>query len=243
MKHHENLYETGTVLILNRPQVPINSKLYMEMVRIPEVLSRLRQYREILNKNDMYVPVWLYCLIQDIRSLKGSPQFYILSFLINMGLFDRWIARSGWPHYFIGSDPLISTVTGEISFEEQVLLLNRGYEQSLPQFQLYKAASYYNRQTASFCLTQLKRKKASYSLKDILVYFREKVQKEECIEEWVFQLLAPHELDIMEGLETCGVFPKDFLEKDQELKWLWPVWKKSQIDILRGKPVVHQELN
>jgi len=54
--------------------------------------------------------------------------------------------------------------------------------------------------------------------------------------DWYFQLLAPHEEGLIEELKSYGVFPKDFLEKDQALKWLWPIWKKTQMQILKDKP-------
>ena len=227
-------YRYGSALILNRPHVITDNNFYVEIFRIPEVLSRLRQYREMLNKNDMNIPLWVYGLTQDIKNLRGSPQPFILNFLINLGLFDRWIARNGWPQYIIGSDPLMSVLVGEISFEEQSLLLGHGCFQDSSKFQLYKASSYYNNQTGSFCLTNLKKIGDSRSLKEILAYLNQKFKEDKS--DWFFQLLSPHEEEFKEHLNSYGVFPKDFLERDQALKWLWPVWKRTQMRYLRKKP-------
>ena len=236
MTHQNNYYQTRSILILNRPNVITSNNFYVEVFRIPEVLSRLRQYREVLNENDMNIPIWVYCLTQDIKSLMGSPQPFVLNFLINLGLFDRWIARNCWPQYIIGSDTLMSVITGEISFEEQALLLSNGYCQESGEQQLYKASSYYNSQTGSFCLTNLRKKQVSRYLKEILVHLKQELKTDEDGADLYFQLLAPHEEGFIEKLKSYGVFPKDFLEKDQALKWLWPIWKRTQMQILKDKP-------
>ena len=236
MTKPNNLYESKSVLILNRPNVITDNNFYVEVFRIPEVLNQLRQYREILNENDMQVPVWVYCLTQDIKSLMGSPQPFVLNFLINLGLFERWIAKNGWPQYIAGSDPLISVIAGEISFEEQVLLLSNGYCQESGKIQLYQASSHYNNQTGSFCLTNLRKRRISHSLKDILLYLKQNLKADESWADWSFQLLSPHEEGFMEDLKSYGVFPKDFLEGDPSLKWLWPIWKRTQMQYLKKRP-------
>ena len=236
MTNKENLYGEKSVLILNRPYVITDNNFYVEIFRIPEVLNRLRQYREILSENDLNIPIWVYCLTQDIKSLMGSPQPFVLNFLISLGLFDRWIARNGWPQYIMGFDPLMSVIVGEISFEEQALLLSNGYCQESRKLQLYQASSYYNNQTGSFCLTNLKKKQVGHSLKEVLVCLKQKFQKDKNQIDWFFQLLSPHEEDFIDDLSSYGVFPKDFLERDQALKWLWPIWKKTQMQCLRKKP-------
>ncbi len=166
----------------------------------------------------------------------ASPQSFVLNFLISLGLFDRYIAKNGWPRYIVGSDPLISVIAGEISFEEQALLLSNGYCQDSEKFQLYQASSYYNNQTGSFCLTNLKKKQVSHTLKEILMNLQEKFKKNEVGTDIYFQLLSPHEESLIEKLNSLGVFPRDFLEGDQSLKWLWPIWKRAQIQNLKQRP-------
>ena len=78
--HWEKSSLTKSVLILNRPHVITENNFYIDIFRIPEVLNRLRQYREILSENNMNIPIWVYCLTQDIKSLMGSPQPYVLNF-------------------------------------------------------------------------------------------------------------------------------------------------------------------
>ena len=230
---NQHIYKLKSVLILNKPNVITDNNFYVEMFRIPEVLNRLRQYREVLNENNIRIPIWVYCLTQEIKSLMGSPQPLVLNFLINLGLFDRYTAKQGWPSYMIGADPLVSVLAGEISFEEQALLLTKDYYQEGKEMQLYQASSYYNNHTGSFHLTSLKRKQRSVVLKDIVTYLQKKLKKNEDFTDWTFQWLSPHEDVFGENFKSYGIFPKDFLEKDQDLNWLWPLWKKTQMRFLR----------
>ena len=236
MKNWKDIYESKSVLILNRPNVITDNNFYVEIFRIPEVLNRLRQYREILHENDMNIPIWVYCLTQDIKSLMGSPQPFVLNFLISLGLFDRYTAKNGWSQYIIGSDPLMSLIAGEISFEEQILLLTNGYCQDAGKLQLYQASSYYNKQTGSFCLTSLKRRQTHSSFREILISLQEKFEKNENFSDLTFQLLSPHDDEFMSDLKSYGVFPREFLESDRSLKWLWPIWKRTQMQTVRKEP-------
>lgn len=235
MTEQKKVCGVKSVLIFNQPHVMTKNDFYVDVFRIPEVLNSLRQYREILNQNDLNIPIWVYCLTQDITSLMGSPQPYVLNFLINLSLFDRWITRNGWPQYILGTEPLMSVIAGDISFEEQALLLSNGYCQESKTLQLYHASSYYNSQTGSFTLTSLKQKQTNTSLKNMLVNLKQTLQKEENSADCSFQLLSPHEESFMDDLNSYGIFPKDFLERDQDLKWLWPIWKKTQMQDMKKK--------
>ena len=230
MKNLASAYKQD-ILILNNTYFSKSDSFYFELFRIPEVLNRLKQYKEILNENDMNIPFWVYNLTENFKIYtEGGNQRYLVHFLISLGFFDRYISKNGWPKYIIGRDPLISVVLGETSFEEQVLLLTKGYCQESQGLQLYETSSYYNTSTGSFHLTQLKRKEALPDIKSILCYIKREIDSG-----WdsSFQLLSPHAEGFMEDLKNQGIFPKDFLEFDSSLKWLWPLWKKNQIKNLK----------
>lgn len=234
-KNLKKIYRSNSILIFNSPHVITDNNFYIDVFRIPEVLNRLRQYRELLNSNDMNIPVWVYCLTQDIKSLTGSPQPLILNFLISLGLFDRWLASKGWPHYVIGSDFLFSVINGNISFEEQALLLSNGYGQENSRVFIYQTRSYYNHQSRSFCLTGLDREQNCPSLNTALSYLKDKLKGDR--KDWYFHFLSPHSEELMEYLKSLDISPRDFLEGDADLKWLWPLWKKTQMEFLRKEPV------
>ena len=219
------------VLILNKGCLSKNDSFYFELFRIPEILSRLKQYREVLTENDINIPFWVYNLSENLKiHTEGGNKDYLLNFLISLGFFDRYVSRNGWPKYIVGVDPLISLVLGEISFEEQILLLTKGYCQESSKLQLYEVFSYYNIKTGFFSLTKLNKIEAGYSIEDIAGYIKENVGDSY---DYFYQLLSPHSEEIMRDLRSKGIFPKDFLEADTSLKWLWPKWKRDQINRLK----------
>ena len=232
MKDQASQYRKD-ILVLNKAYIQKNNYFYFKLFRIPEILNRLTHYREILNEKGINVPLWVYSLIQDLKILTEWRQPFILNFLINLGLFERYISYNGWPQYIIGSDPLISVIEGKVSFEEQVLLLSHGYSQDSPKLQLYKVSSYYNKQTDSFCLNSLKKQSVGHSMEDFLEYFKFHLKSD--WRDWFFQLLSPHKEEFMDELESKGAVVRDFLEFDSSLKWLWPSWKKFQLKALRDR--------
>ena len=229
------------ILILNQPYIVTDDPFYFQLFRIPEILNRLKQYREVLNENDITIPLWVYNLTQDLKILTEGRQSFILDFLVNLGFFDRYISHSGWPQYIIGSDPLISVLVGEISFEEQALLLSHGYCQNSSKNQLYQVSSYYNTHTGSFYLNSLKKMPVGHTVKEFLEYLKTYLKQD--WGEWFFQMLSPHEEEFMNGLKSKGIFVKDFLESDSSLKWLWPSWKKIQLQSFKTEIVSGQPLN
>ena len=233
MSNPKKIYRRD-ILILNQPYISKEDHFYFQLFRIPEVMNRLKQYREILNENDITIPLWVYSLTQDLKILtESSQQPFILNFLINLGFFDRYISCNGWPQYIIGSDPLISVIVGEVSFEEQILLMSHGYCHESAKVQLYQVSSYYKRQTGSFYLNNIKKLKPADTLEDCLKFFKVRLKKD--WGNWFFQLLSPHEEEFMVELRTKGIFARDFLESDSSLKWLWPSWKKVQLRYLKTK--------
>ena len=213
------------VLILNRPADLNLNNFYMSLCKIPEVLNRLCQYRELLAENEMDIPLWIYCLTQDSGNIKDAPRSDILNFTVNSGLFDRYISRQGWPDYIIGSRPLSSTVAGEESFEGISLLLTHGCKWNEEDLALYKVYSYYNTKTETSSLTGLKKVNVSPFFGKIL----NTLFQDESENSLVFQLLSPDEQNLKAQLESLHLTVKDFLEEDSGLKWLWPLWKRAQL--------------
>ena len=218
------------ILILNTPHIVLSDPFYFEIFRVPEILNRLKQYREILSANDLSIPLWVYNLTQDLKIITEGQKPYILNFLVSLGFFDRYVAKNGWPKYIIGMDPLVSVITDEISYEEQALLLTQGYCQESDNFQLYQAKSYYNTKTGSFYLSSLKKEEVTGSFTTVYDFLK----KSENLQDWFLQLLSPHNEEFMDQLKSKGILARDFLSTDSSLRWLWPVWKKSQISMARN---------
>ena len=227
MKTMATKYRQDT-LILENTSFFKNDNFYFELFRIPEVLNRLKQYKEILNENDIKIPFWVYNLTENFKiRTEGANQAYLTHFLMGLGLFDRYLTKQGWPKYIIGKDPFLSVILGESSFEDQILILSEGYLQESQGFQLYETSSYYNTSTGTFHLTGLTMRDQKASLSSLVTFIKE--NREEHWNDSSFQFLIPHNDKTKIELENLGVFAKDFLGIDSSLRWLWPIWKRSQI--------------
>ena len=118
-----NRRDKKSVLIVNNPNVLTKNNFYRNVFKVPEVLNRLRQYREWLYKSNIDVPLWVYCITQDIKTLEKRPQVEIVNFLVNLGFFDRLLARQGWPHFLLGPKIVSSIISKESSFDKQASFL------------------------------------------------------------------------------------------------------------------------
>ena len=200
---------------------------YINMFRIPEVLSRLRQYREILSENSLDIPLWVYGISREMKEVKGVPQPSILNLIVNLGLFDRYLAKQGWPRYLIGRRPLTGLIAGEDTFEQAVLNLTKERPHREASLCLYKINSYINSKTNTSYLTSLKKLGGGDSLEKIMDYLKNRYETESPHLERIVQFLGPNKQGLKRLIESFNLYVQDFLEADEGLRWLWPLWKKS----------------
>ncbi len=225
----EKISEKNSILVLNKPQILTRNDFYIQLFKVPEVLSRLRQYRELLFQNNINIPIWVYCLTQDITTLRGTPQTEVAHFLVSMGLYDRYISKMGWPDYILGPSLLISVLSDSRSFEDEILNLTNDHQIHQQNLSLIKIKSYYDNKTKKFCLTNLKNKMNSCSFKSILEYVDQDLNKDQKMGNQIYRFLCPHENSLEDYMKSIGVSTRDFLEYDEDLKWLWPLWKRTQL--------------
>ena len=221
----EKLSEINSVLILNKPQVLTKNSFYRKLFKVPEVLNRLRQYRELLSQNNINIPIWVYCLTQDIQTLRGTPQTEVVNFLVSMGLYDRYVSKAGWPNYILGTRSLISVIFGEISFENKSLELASSQKSYQQISSLIRVKSYYNKKTKKFCLTNWIEVMQSPSFKKILEY----LESDQEATGKSYKFLCPHKDSLLGYMRSIEISPRDFLEHDEDLRWLWPIWKRTQL--------------
>ena len=225
--HNLDKIGSKSLLILNKPQFLTTNDFYVRLFKVPEIFNKLRNYRELLSQNHINIPIWIYCLIQDISTLRGTAQIEVVNFLISMGLYERYTSKLGWPDYILGSGSLISVITGESTFENEILDLTANPKDQEQVLSLIKTKSYYSTKTKNFCLTNLKVEMQSYSLKDIFKNLNQKSDDEP--QNIVSYFLCPHEDGLLDYMNSIGVSSRDFLEYDEDLKWLWPIWKRTQL--------------
>lgn len=236
MNQQDKPFLSRSVLILNKPHAITNEYFYTSIFRIPEVLRRLLQYREILKSHNLDIPLWAYGLIQDSSELMRSFQYVFVNFVISIGLLDRYIQNQSWPQYIIGSADLIDVVFGKTSFENQISTYLNNKTLKTNQWTLQQITTGHNDKSRNRLITANTIGKYA-GLKDSLEYFKNNKNKNNTsyFKYFTFKLLNPHNEETNDQLEAYDLFSQEFLEWDQDLKWLWPVWKKAQIKSLKNK--------
>ena len=221
--------EEEKILILNRPVSLKESDFYM--FRIPEVFNRLRRYREILSEKSLKTPPWVYNITKEESHPSASSNRLVLSLIIGLGLFDRSVARHGWPKYLAGGAPMISIVTGQRTFESVILALAEKREEDTQTIFLYQTGSFINRPTNAPYLSRLKRVRSFASIRALASYLKTLL---EAAQQPVVQFLSPNEERLAKELQPLCPCIQDFLESDVGLRWLWPIWKKAQLKNLKS---------
>ena len=211
------------VLITNTPFLLFYRDFYVHFFRIPEVLNRLEQYREVLKKNELSIPVWLYCSTEKIQTLKEAPRISVLNFIVKLGLLDRYIEKQGWPSYVIGQEFLLSSSFKKDIFEKWALYFTFNDYKISDKLAFYKVHFF----LPKFSFSHLEFLEESSSLKDLLSL----CEPHEIPS--LFQLISPDDAKVQSLLREFSV--GHFLERDEGLKWLWPIWKKNEILYHRKK--------
>lgn len=217
------------VLILNTPFLLSYNDFYMNFFRVPEIFNRIKQYREILKKHDLSIPVWVYCSTENVKNLKGTPRISVLNFLASLGLLDRYIKKQGWPSHVIGAKFLVSSFLSQDDFEKWALYFTHNNYAVLNKLALYK--SHFFLPKVSF--SHLEHAHESSSMEDLIVAL-------DPSSSLFFQLIAPNDQKVKNVLKGLNV--GHFLERDPELRWLWPVWKKNEISYKRRKQPAKRSL-
>ena len=151
---------------------------------------------------------------------KNKPEIQALNFLVSLGLFSRFVKKQAWPHYILGTDSLLSVISKKTSFTQQMLTLTHDAGLKVENFSLYKIVSTQNSIKMKLIATHP-------SLKEVLTIFS-KTNKDEII----CKFLNPNARPLRQHIESLNFSVKDFLEQDEELRWLWPAWQRFQIDKL-----------
>ena len=186
-------------------------------------MNRLKQYREVLKKNELSIPVWLYCSTEKLNTLKKAPKLSVLNFIVNLGLLDRHIEKQGWPSHIIGQEFLLSSSFKKDDFEKWALYFTYNDYKISDTLALYKIHFF----LPKFSFSHLEFLKESSSLDDLLNLLNPNESP------FLFQFISPDDERIQSLLREFSV--GHFLERDEELKWLWPIWKKNEILYHRKK--------
>jgi hypothetical protein len=94
------------------------------MLRIPEVMHRLRAAQQILERNElMSIDLISYLSSDDQGFLHNINLKALVAAIVQLGLYDRTLKNSLFSHYLIGNckgDSALNVVAGVTSFEDLV---------------------------------------------------------------------------------------------------------------------------
>lgn len=101
-------------------------RAFQHCLRISEVMERVEQARRVLHKNQIPLPVWMFGLFDSSKSSSFSPQ--LMTFLLNMGFYDRFCRLFGPPPVLMGYGLPVLVAARFKTFERAVMEIVTGKE-------------------------------------------------------------------------------------------------------------------
>ena len=99
--------------------------LRMSVVRIPEVMGRIREAQKILDGLDFPKTDFLNAICSSDESFERNPRLKKLAVaVVQVGLYDRYLKTQKKPDYFVGTtgaDSAANVASGQMTFAELVL--------------------------------------------------------------------------------------------------------------------------
>ena len=189
--------------------------IFIHCSRIPDVMTCIIKAREILKKYKISPPMWMFGLTYKGEKLKSPEQLNLISFLINVGLYNRLVRLVGVPHFLIGNSPALLVSAKVRTFEKMVINIFQGVELK-NGLMLYQKRT---RNVSYFSLLHLSEKENSISLQNVI----KQCDISRCI------LISPASCDTIVQNKSRVPRVESLIEMDTQLTWLWPVFKRNQL--------------
>jgi len=194
-----------------------SNDIFIHCARIPDVMMRIVKAREILRKYKIKIPAWMFGLMHKGETFESGVHLQMMSFLMNVGLYDRLVRIVGAPDFLIGSSPALQVSARVKTFEKSVIKIFCGtkFKQS--------SVSIYQKKTGKY---------PRFSL----LHFSDKVKetalrntaKEYGIEHCI--LIPPSSWGMDAGShQESFVTIRSLIEMDPRLAWFWPILKRRQV--------------
>ena len=111
-------------------------RAFQHCLRISEVMERVEQARGVLHKNHIPQPVWMFGLFDSSKSSSFSPR--LMTFLLNMGFYDRFCRLLGPPPAVMGYGVAVLVAARLKTFERAVMEIVTGQDSLSGDFRVYK---------------------------------------------------------------------------------------------------------
>ncbi len=192
--------------VLFSPLVFNSGDIFQHCIRIPEVMICVNKARAILKSRGLDIPLWMYGLIEK-QDLHDETSYRLISFLLNVGLYERFIRSSPQPDFLVGSSSALCVCAKIRTFERTLLDIAQGVKLDEHIVKIYRRnaprSAYFSLQYYSVCdkdfLQSLCKKYLITRLTSILP-------------------VSDSEKAI---LSANGMIIEDIIETDSHLSWLW----------------------
>jgi len=217
-------------LVLFSSSLVQSSNILNQYLRIPDVLARVVKAKGVLQKNKLPAPLWMYGLAEK----KNTAQRYLASFLVTLGLYDRFVRFHGVPDLLMGSSLAVSVATRTKTFERSMIKILMGMHHASQAMRIYKRKADWS--------ARISQKSARFSLLSFSKSVNHKLILQSLKQEYPLVkgvLISTHPLqcDILPTTQT-GLSFKSFIDMDLRLEWLQALLRRSQIQKHSIKPLI-----
>ncbi len=195
--------------------------MFSHCVRIPDIMARMGRAREVFQKYQIPVPLWLFGLV-DGREIFDSPvHLHLISFLMSLGFYDRLLRLYCMPRILIGRSTALLVATGAKMFEKAVLeIYFQATESDKKKDKLYVFRKKPNHPTGFSSLD------LGENESEILSKLDAKYRNQNCV------LILPSCFGLKEEKDLSH-FPfvfRDMVKMDTNLSWFWPILRRRQLE-------------
>ena len=187
--------------------------------RIPEVMAHIVRVREICRKYKIPAPSWMFGIRDKATKAPSYSEQHLISFLVNLGLYDRLVRLQGVPDFLIGDSPAL-LVAGKIKNYEKTILSILGDKST--NFLAQKPLRIYYKKADRFVMLYFSQAGGDSVLKNIVNEYH--IKK--------LVLVAPFVLGKMKTALANKKLPCAvdlMVEKDPQLAWFWPILKRKTL--------------
>ena len=206
--------------------------MFNQYLRIPDVLARVVKAKVILQKNKLPVPLWMYGLAGKKKN--NIVQWHLASFLVTLGLYDRFVRFHGVPDLLMGSSLAVSVAARMKTFERSMIKILMGMPYASQAVRIYKKKTDWfdqiSHKSARFSLLSF-----SKSVNHTLIL--QSLKQEYPLANGVLISVHPSQCDALFANQSILSF-KNFVDMDLQLGWLQPLLRRSQIRKYSMKPVI-----
>ena len=200
-------------------------EILAQYLRIPDVMARVVKAKEILQKNKLPPHLWMYGLSELKKGAEFSVHRNLMSFVVSLGFYDRFVRLYGAPEFLIGSSLAVSVAARMRTYERSIIKILMGADFKGRAMKIYKKK---NLQPISgwpkpdrFLLLSL-----SQSFNHHLIF--QSLKDEYQCSKGVLISTAPFEANTLSISKNCDFALKDFISMDSRLAWLWPALYHSR---------------